>query len=175
MDKDKKKKRKEWDFNDIFENFERLTEFFEEEFNRMFKEPNFNPMDDFFKEKPLVYGFSISIDPNGKPRIQEFGNIRPKGEKTLISDKREPLIDIINNEDEIIIIAEIPGVSKEDIKLNVSENSLIISVLNNRKYYKELNFEEKIDPNSIQTSYKNGVLQVKLKKKEFIGKEIKID
>lgn len=175
MDKDKKKRRKEWDFNDIFENFERLTEFFEEEFNRMFKEPNFNLMDGFFKEKPFIYGFSISIDPNGKPRIQEFGNVRSKGEKTLISDKREPLIDIINNKDEIIIIAEIPGVSKEDIKLNVSEDSLIISVLNNRKYYKELNFEEKIDPNSIQTSYKNGVLQVKLKKKEFIEKEIKID
>lgn len=174
MDKDKRKRKREWNLNDIFENFERLSKFFEEEFNKMLREPNFNSLDVFFKEKPFIYGFSISIGPDGIPKIQEFGNIRSKGEKPLISDKREPLIDIINNKDEIIVIAEIPGVNKEDIKLNINEDNLIISVNNNRKYYKELNFEEKIDPNSIQTSYKNGVLQIKLKKKGFIGKEIKI-
>ena len=176
MDKNKKWKRKrDWNFDDIFENFEKLTEFLEEEFNRIFEEPNFNTFDIFFKEKPLIYGFSISIDPNGKPRIQEFGNISSKGEKPLISDKREPLIDIINNENEIIIIAEIPGVKKDDIELNTTEDNLIISVSNPyRKYYKELHFEEKIDPNSIQSSYNNGVLQIKLRKKEFKGKEIKI-
>lgn len=175
MDEDenkKWKKRKDWNFNEIFENFERLTEFLEEEFNRIFEEPNFN---NFFKEKPLIYGFSISIDPTGKPRIQEFGNINPKREKPLISDKREPLIDIINNENEIIIVAEIPGVKKDDIELNATEDTLIISVLNPyRKYYKELHFEEKIDPYSIQSNYNNGVLQIKLRKKEFKGKEIKI-
>ncbi|MEM2927711.1 MAG: archaeal heat shock protein Hsp20 [Nitrososphaerota archaeon] len=176
MDKNKKwKRKKDWNFDDIFENFEKLTEFLEEEFNRMFEEPNFNIFDSFFKEKPLIYGFSISIDPTGKPRIQEFGNISPKGEKPLISDKREPLIDIINNENEIIIIAEIPGVKKDDIELNATEDTLIISVSNPyRKYYKELHLEEKIDPYSIQSSYNNGVLQIKLRKNEFKGKEIKI-
>jgi len=59
--------------------------------------------------------------------------------------------------------------------LNVTEDNLIISTSNSyRKYYKELNFEEKIDPNSIQSSYNNGVLQIKLRKKGFEGKEIKI-
>ena len=50
---------------------------------------------------PLVYGYSMTIGQDGKPKVREFGNIRPSsrlGEPNsswtvpLISGEREPLV-----------------------------------------------------------------------------------
>ena len=79
---------------------------------------------------------------------------------------------------EINVIVELPGVAKESIKLRGTEEKLIISVnVPNRKYYKEIDMPTKVDPKNAQTSFKNGVLEVTMKKieKKSSGEEIKID
>ena len=45
---------------------------------------------------PFVYGYSMKIGPDGKPEIQEFGNIK-KGLKGTpqVKEEREPLVDIV--------------------------------------------------------------------------------
>jgi len=120
---------------------------------------------------PFVYGYSITIGPDGKPQIREFGNlkpeIRPGGPKINIREEREPLVDVMETDNEIRIIAELPGVEKKDIKLHGTENTLTISVdTPERKYYKEVELPSKVDVKKTKASYKNGVLEVKLKKKK---------
>src|SRR3989304_9492005 len=78
---------------------------------------------------PFVYGYSMKIGPDGKPEIQEFGNIK-KGLKGApqVKDEREPLVDIMETNDDIHVGVELPGVEKTDIKLHGPEDSLTISV-----------------------------------------------
>jgi|YelNatPaOPRAMG01_1025707.scaffolds.fasta_scaffold32080_3 HSP20 family protein len=129
---------------------------------------------------PLVWGYSITIGPDGKPIVREFGNFRPgrRGEIVEVRTEREPLVDVLNEEEQIRVVAEIPGVNKEDINLSVVDNRLRIKVdTEQRKYYKEIDLPEEVDPDSAKASYRNGVLEVILKKKkaEKPAKSIKIE
>lgn len=61
------------------------------------------------------------------------------------------------------------------IKLHAVENSMVISVgAKERKYYKKLELPGKVDSSSAKSSYKNGVLEVELKKAEEKPKGIRI-
>ena len=115
---------------------------------------------------PFVYGYSMKIGPDGKPEIQEFGNIK-KGFKgpPQVREEREPLIDIVETEREVRVVAELPGVEKTDIKLHGTEDSLEISVdTTNYKYYKEIQLPAKVLVKEARSTYKNGVLEVILPK-----------
>jgi len=116
---------------------------------------------------PIVYGYSITIGPDGKPIIREFGNIKPgrRPEIVEVSEAREPLVDVYEEDEIVKVIAEVPGVEKKDINLNATEKKLIISVdTPQRKYYKEVDLPAEVDPQSAKATYKNGVLEVVLKK-----------
>jgi HSP20 family protein len=138
---------------------------------------------------PFVYGYSMTIGPDGKPKIREFGNIKHSSESEAcglnqpyldVKEEKEPLVDIVNTNGEIKVIIELPGVAKEDIKFSGTENKLMISVeAPERKYFKEIEVPAKIDPKKAKTSYKNGVLEVTLpkieEKKKPSGEQIKIE
>lgn len=121
---------------------------------------------------PFVYGYSVKIGPDGKPIIREFGNMKPgpmsqEGLPLNLQDQREPLVDVIDEEDQIKVVAELPGVEKEDIHLYSDEHSLTIKVETpERRYYKELLLPEEIDTTSSKSTYSNGVLEAILKKKK---------
>ncbi|MHA1279727.1 MAG: Hsp20/alpha crystallin family protein [Candidatus Helarchaeota archaeon] len=115
---------------------------------------------------PMVWGFSMSIGPDNKPRIKPFGNISPQGAKELQPAYRDDLYDIIEETDEVTIIAEILGVEMSDIKLKASKKNLKISIdTANQKYFNEIIFPCEVLPNTMQTCYQNGILEVKIKKK----------
>lgn len=117
---------------------------------------------------PFVYGYSMKIGPDGKPEIQEFGNIK-KGLKGTpqVKEEREPLVDIVDTAAEIRVVAELPGVEKTDIKLHGTEDSLTISVDTPQyKYYKEVTLPAKVRVKEARSTYKNGVLEVVLPKNE---------
>ncbi|HID25551.1 MAG TPA: Hsp20/alpha crystallin family protein [Thermoplasmata archaeon] len=119
--------------------------------------------------KPIVRGFKFTIGSDGKPRLEEFGNKAvetPEGEP-VISDEREPLTDIIESKNEVAITVELPGVEKEDIDLEVTEDTLEIKVdTANRKYYKSINLPCKVKPKTTKASYRNGVLDIAIKRRE---------
>jgi HSP20 family molecular chaperone IbpA len=76
-----------------------------------------------------------------------------------------PLIDIFQEKTWITIVAEIAGFNKETLKINVKDQKLTLSAKDkNRRYYKSLNLPKVVIPNIIHTNYKNGVLEIKLKK-----------
>jgi HSP20 family protein len=82
-----------------------------------------------------------------------------------IKDEREPLADVLSSDGEVQVIVELPGVSKGDINLRGTENSLTVSVdTSERKYYKKLELPVKVDPKSAKSRYTNGVLEITIKK-----------
>jgi len=115
---------------------------------------------------PFVYGYSMKIGPDGKPEIQEFGNIK-KGLKgpPEVKEEREPLVDIVETDTEVRVVAELPGVEKTDIKLHGTDDSIDISVdTAQNKYYKEVQLPAKVKVKEATSTYKNGVLEVVLPK-----------
>lgn len=116
---------------------------------------------------PFVYGYSMTVGPDGKPVIREFGNVKPRFGIPKPAEQREPLVDVVVGEKVVQVIAEIPGVERSDINLHATENCLTISVdTEKRKYYKEVDLPVRVDPKSSKASYKNGVLEVSLNKVE---------
>jgi len=129
---------------------------------------------------PFVYGYSVKIGPDGKPEIREFGNVKPSRLGPQVKEEREPLVDIIETDGEVHIVAELPGVEKKDIKLHGTEDTLSISVdTPQRKYHKEIALPAKVRVKEAKTEYKNGVLEIKLPKikieKKPKGEPISID
>jgi HSP20 family protein len=121
---------------------------------------------------PFVYGYSMRIGPDGKPEVQEFGNLK-KNLKGLprVKEERDPLVDILETNTEIRVVVELPGVEKTDIKLHGSEDSLTISVDTPQyKYFKEVELPAKVKVKDARSSYKNGVLEVVIPKAESENK-----
>ena len=130
---------------------------------------------------PIVYGFKITIGPDGKPVIEEFGNIRRRRGRAEISEEMEPLVDVFDYGDKVVVVAEMPGVDKDKIDVRITkDNKLIIKASNkDRKYYKEVELPPSVKPDTAKAKYKNGVLEVviekKAEKKEEEGIKVKIE
>src|SRR5437879_13682709 len=84
---------------------------------------------------PFVYGFSMSVGRDGKPVVREFGNLEQSSRGPLLKEEREPLVDVIEEGDEIIVEIEIPGGEKKDVKLEATDRLLEIAMdLETRTY-----------------------------------------
>lgn len=128
---------------------------------------------------PYYYGFSVTIGPDGVPRVKEWGNIRP-GIRPQIADSIEPFTDVIEEEDIIRVIADVPGVEKEDINVEATETEVRISAeRGERRYRKVVKLPSRVRPETAKASYKNGVLTITIEKvekgKKPSGVKVKID
>ncbi|MDK2781473.1 MAG: hypothetical protein PWR13_501 [Archaeoglobi archaeon] len=164
----------DWDPFDFFGGFSFIDEMMEKmmrDFEEMFREIREGEL----SGKPVVRGFSITIGPDGEPVIREFGTKSVVPEKGI--EERRPLVDVIETDDEIQVIAEIPGVKKEDIELNATERTLEIrSEGEKRRYYEKVELPAEIDPDSVKATYNNGILEVVMKKKGSKGgRRIKVE
>ncbi len=152
-----KKKRKGL-FFDVMEEFKRMDEMMD----KLFKD-SFKSLGSIKPGKPYVYGFSVKVGPNGKPIIQEFGNFKPEEEKLELKDEREPITDIIDHGDSISVIVELPGVDQKEISVKLEKSDLKIRVPG--KFSKTIKLNS-INPNSLEWRFKNGVLEINIKKKK---------
>lgn len=111
-----------------------------------------------------VYGLSIRTL-GGKPVIETFGNVRETVKGPIVEEVREPIVDIFDEENHIVVIAELPGVTEETIKLEVTGDILNLSATDTeRKYAREILLPGKVKASSLKTTYKNGILEVRLAK-----------
>lgn len=163
---------------DIFEDLEEQFRRDWEQMNRFMRQAMRGDLPDPEKGGPYVYGWSLRVGPNGRPHFQEFGNV--PGERRMSGSlesmkRREPLVDVVEEDDVITITAEVPGVDKKDIDLEITEDTLTISVdKEDRPYYKEIHLPAEVDHDSAQASYQNGVLDIELKKAKKARKGKKI-
>lgn len=111
----------------------------------------------------------MTVGPDGKPKIREFGNVKRRPTAASfgilrlsidVKKQREPLVDVIDTDGEIKVVAELPGVEKKNIKLYGTGDSLTISVDTiQRKYFKDVEMPARVNVKEAKTSYKNGVLE----------------
>ena len=147
---------------------------FSDEFDRIFKKmsSSFFDIDDIFEEfkengsnsGPFYYGYTMTVGPNGKPVVKEYGNVKP--ELLPSTDTREPIVDVIVDEKEKLVklVAEIPGVEKTDVKILVQDKFVDISAEHGeKKYHVKVPIKHKVDENSAKASYKNGILELVFK------------
>jgi len=112
-----------------------------------------------------VYGFSIKTSLGGRPVVESFGNIKKTPKGPTVEEEREPITDVFDEKEEVRVYAEIPGVNEEDIKLDLKGDILdILAKSGDRKYHKEILLPAKVKSETLISSYKNGILEVKIKK-----------
>lgn len=157
----RRRNRSGWWF-DVFEEMERMDRLMDDMMRRAVEMPKAQE-----GVSPFVYGFSMSVGSDGKPVIREFGNVEPSAKGPLLKEEREPLVDVMDEGREVVVVTELPGVEKDEIKLDATERSLKISVDSaKRRYLKELDLGHLVDPRTAKATYKNGVLEVRLMKSD---------
>jgi len=101
----------------------------------------------------------------GKPVIESFGNIRETAKGPVVEEVREPIVDVFDEEDHILVIAELPRVSEDKIKIELTGDILNLTASDtDKKYAKEILLPGKVKPQSLETTYQNGILEIKLGK-----------
>jgi len=168
---------------------------FDMEFRRVFEQMS-RMMEESMRDgaKPgrsFVQGYSIHIGPDGKPIIQQFGDKavpvpqitakKGKGgavEAPKIESEREPLVDVIECDEEVTVTVEMPGVEKDDIDLSVNDDTLAIKAhRGERNYSKTVKLPCPVVPDSTKATYKNGILDLVIKRAEKAesGKKVKVE
>lgn len=164
-----------------------MTNWLDDEFDKLFQmmSKGFPDLDDLFENAkksgnlrtfgPYFYGYSMTVGPDGKPVVKEYGNVKPELSQKL--ETREPLVDtIVDKKTKTLkIVAELPGVEKKDIKVVVEGKKVRIDAEHgDKKYHLEAPIKEKVDENAIKASYTNGILEVHFKLQET-RKNVEVD
>ncbi len=120
-----------------------MTMFFDSEIDRIFRKMSnsFFNIDGIFEESkqnssgPYYYGCTMTVGPDGKPVVKEYGNVQSSQLKT--SDTREPIVDTIVDEKEKVVklVAEMPGVEKTNVKIVVEDKTVDLFAEHDEKKY----------------------------------------
>jgi len=118
--------------------------------------------------RPFTGGFKLTVDENGKPKFEKIDSNRIiENPISIRPDEREPHIDMIEGDEEIAVTVEIPNIRKEDIDLRITEDKLEIKVKNPaERFYKALKLPSKVDPDTARATYRNGILDIVIRRKE---------
>ena len=86
--------------------------------------------------------------------------------------EKQPLIDVFEEEDYIVVLAELPGMEKKDVKIEADENTVVIMAKNPLKTYLEtVRLPTPIVSGAVKFIYKNNILQATLKKSLKVNAE----
>ena len=93
----------------------------------------------------------------------------------------EPAVDVVEKEDTMIVRAELPGISKDEVKIEVHENRLILKGKHKTEkeekkedfyrkeiecgsFYRSIELPSNAEASSAKASLKDGILEITLKK-----------
>lgn len=112
-----------------------------------------------------VYGFTVRMGLGGEPVVESFGNVRETETGPLLTETREPVTDVLDEGQEVVVIVELPGVEEREVRLAVRGDVLEVAAAGRgRRYYKEVVLPAAVDPQSIRSTYRNGILEVRVSK-----------
>jgi HSP20 family protein len=112
-----------------------------------------------------VFGFSVKTAVGGEPVVESFGNIKQTPTGPSVEEVREPLTDVFDEEHQVKIYAEMPGINQEDIHLDLKDDILDIRAESSkRKYHKEVLLPAQVDPKTMTFRYNNGILEIEVSK-----------
>ena len=117
------------------------------------------------KEVKGIYGFTVKVGlGDDKPRVEPFGNIRQDRQSghTVVQEVREPVVDIFEEDDHVLVVAEMPGITAEDVRVTVEDDLLTISAeRGDKKYRKEVLLPASSTREKTQVACNNGVVEIK--------------
>ena len=152
------------DMDDNSDFFDQMKRFFEIMQNEIANAVDKYTDEDGEKGMPqfIQTGFKIDIGPDG-PRIQPIDPANMNMMHTH-DEWEKPLTDVflIDNETRFHIIAEVPGVEAEDVKFHFQDKNKLAfqAEFDQYKYKKGLQLKYPIDPNSLEYTVRNGVLEI---------------
>jgi HSP20 family protein len=173
-------------FNDFFRAFN-------EEFKPFYKENE----GEYSEEGPITFGYSMKIGPDTdyQPEIRQWGNLNDYRKKRglpevelpffkqsapqLTSESRnsDRFVDIIDDEESLKVIVEVPGFTKENLTIEIDEDGKQITLngeCENRKIDQTITLPSKIETKQIKSSIHNGVLEIVAKKLKKAEKKHKV-
>ncbi len=118
--------------------------------------------------KSGVFGFTIRTgvgDDEGERKVEHFGNVREGTKGPEVSQVREPITDVIDEDGVVTIIVELPGASLESIDLKPGEGELHLKASGTRQYQKTVTLPQDVDAGAMRYRYQNGILEVTLPKR----------
>ena len=112
-----------------------------------------------------IYGFTVKVGLGDQgPRVEPFGNIRQdkKAGEAVVQEIREPVVDLFEEKDCLLIVAEMPGIGVKDVQLEVKDDVLTISAAKGeKKYRKEVLLPGSYPREKMRLTCNNGVLEIK--------------
>jgi HSP20 family protein len=123
-----------------------------------------------FQQKDLkgVYGFSVKMGLGNKGdqevKVEPFGNVRKDRQsgETVVQEVREPVVDVFEEKDHTLVVAEMPGISAKDVRLEVKDDLLTIhAAKQDKKYRKEILLPRSYPLEKMKVSCNNGILEIR--------------
>ena len=115
-----------------------------------------------------VMGFSVKVGLGDKGdkevKVEPFGNVRrdDKTGETVVQEIREPVVDVFEEKDHTLVVAEMPGVSTKDVTLTVKDDLLTIyAEKGDKKYRKEILLPRSYPQEKMKMTCNNGILEIK--------------
>lgn len=188
MDNNKRIRKNFWNMS-----FKDLFNAFNDDFERDFQ----NIDSEYTEEGPITFGYSMRIGPetNYKPEVRQWGNLNEYRQKaglpevnwpfnqtslpqnTTRQKQSERFIDILDENEHLKIIVEVPGFTKEKLSIEVSEEGTVLYLkgkVMNREINEQIQLPSKIEPKETKSTIKNGVLEILSKKQKSSEKSYKL-
>ncbi|MGA2866884.1 MAG: Hsp20/alpha crystallin family protein [Verrucomicrobiota bacterium] len=117
------------------------------------------------KEIKGIYGFTVKVGLGDQAaRVEPFGNIRAdkRTGQPVVQEIREPVVDVFEEKDHVLIVAEMPGISAADVRLEVKDDVLTIAAAKgDKRYRKEVLLPGSYPKAKMRLVCNNGVLEIK--------------
>jgi HSP20 family protein len=115
-----------------------------------------------------VYGLNIKVGIGDEGvKVAPFGNVHKDEQtgKAVVSEVIEPLLDVFDEDQYVLVVAEMPGVGEEDVDLALRDDILTIAAeRGGKKYRKEVLLPASFATRQMAFTCRNGILEVKLNK-----------
>lgn len=115
-----------------------------------------------------IFGFNVKVGLGDEGiKIEPFGNVRKDKEtgRPVVHEVREPMVDVFDEQDHVLLVAEMPGVSEGDVRIELKDDILTISAAKgDKKYRKEVLLPQAFAATQMSHTCRNGILEVKLTK-----------
>ena len=164
----------DWNIEDIFGNLDSEFRKMRKQMDNLMRDAVEGNVSDNSTKSPFVFGFSVTTGPDGIPKFEDFSNNRigplssskNESKEAAVDTNREPLTEVNETDSDIAITVELPGVAKEDIDINVTENKVEVKVgTESRNYFKRIDLSHEVQSKSAKATYTNGTVDLVLKKK----------
>jgi HSP20 family protein len=144
---------------DIFEEFKEIERIMNEIMRQAYEKNK--------RIRPRVYVFSIRTDPSLRAKYRGWANVDRRRYSNRVKEHREALVDVFDKKDEVVVVAELPNVKRDDIELHRAGDFLTVSVNKPQKRnFKTIELPAEVNVEEAKINYKNGVLAVILPKME---------